>query len=45
MIGKDDFSHRILKIVKDIARALVDYIKNKKQFKLEQFKKFQLKHH
>jgi len=34
---------RILKIVKDIAKAIVEYTKNKKKFVSENFKKFELK--
>lgn len=36
---------QILQIVKDIATALVDYVKNKKVFRNEAFKKFELKPH
>ena len=40
---RQDFARRILEIVKEISKALIDYQKNKKKF--ENFKKFTLKSH
>jgi hypothetical protein len=42
-LTRRDQSQRILKIVKDIAKALVEYTKHKKVFMSEAFKKFSLK--